>query len=134
MSILLIMATAGATFLGASETELSPSEVSELGIELTVRDMALQDLHPYPLYMFSIELASFPDCELRGASVMTLNANNEILFQASTDSDTADFDFQIHGDHLERSTLSLHCEGEPDTATGHNFVISLRHYREQQSN
>ena len=46
MSILIILAAAGATFLAGPETNLEPEDLEVLGIELSVIDMEREVGHP----------------------------------------------------------------------------------------
>ena len=66
MKILLIIAAAGATWLGGQRTPLSPLEAEDLGINITAVNHEEESDHPYPQYAFVVELGQFDACKLGG--------------------------------------------------------------------
>ena len=127
MKILLIVAAAGATWLGGLRTPLLPSEAEELGIMVTATNLEDEHYHPYPQYSFQVELNEFAACRLRGVWISVSNDNDQLLFSSRIQEEFGRYNFQLLEDFLATATLGITCDAGPD-ALDPGYTIELGAY------
>lgn len=127
MSILLILAMAGATYIGGLQNQLQPSEAEDLGIEISVVNLEKEHRHPYPLFLFEVDLSEFDACHLRGVIVQIFNDAGQVVFSSGVSEEFSIYHFQLLGDYLDTADLLVSCDAGPD-ALDPSYVIRLQEY------
>lgn len=127
MKILLIIAAAGATWLGGQRTPLLPLEAEDLGINITAVNQEEESDHPYPQYSFAVELGQFDACKVRAVTVSILNDSDQLVFSASIQEEFGRYNFQLLEEFLPTATLGITCDAGPD-ALDPSYRIELGAY------
>ncbi|MBL4573430.1 MAG: hypothetical protein JKY86_10210 [Gammaproteobacteria bacterium] len=127
MSISLVIAAAGATFIGGLQTQLSPAEVENLDIVISAVDAEKEHRHPYPLFLFEVDLSQFDACILRGVWIQFFNDQGQQVFSSSIEAEFGLYHFQILEEYLDAATLGITCDAGPD-ALDPSYTIDLREY------
>ena len=127
MKILLIIAAAGATWLGGQRTPLSPLEAEDLGINITAVNHEEESDHPYPQYAFVVELGQFDACKLGGVWVSILNDSDQLVYSASIQGESGRYSFQLLEEFLATATLGIICDAGPDVLDP-GYTIELGGY------
>ncbi len=127
MSILLVLATAGATYIGGLQTPLQLSEAEELGIQITATDLEAEVQHPHPLFLFRIDLENFHACDAAAVGIHFSNQDGELIFAASLSEALGSYHFQILEQYLNTATLTVTCDAGPE-ALDSSYTINLRGY------
>lgn len=127
MSIFLAFAAAGATFIGGIQNQLTPAETEDLNILISAVDAEKEHRHPYPLFLFEVDLSQFNDCDLRGVWIALFNDQGQQAFGSNIEAEFGLYHFQISGEFLDTSTLGITCNAGPDTMDP-SYTIELREY------
>ena len=127
MSILLILAMAGATYIGGLQNQLQPSEAEELGIEISAINLEKEFQHPYALFSFEVDLSEFSACDLRNVGVQILDDAGQVVFVSSISEEFGTYHFLLLADYLDTANLSVTCDAGPD-ALDPSYVIRLLEY------
>lgn len=127
MSTFLAFAAAGATFIGGLTTQLSPIEADGLNILVSAVDAEVELQHPYPLFLFEVNLRQFNACELRGVSIQIFNDQGQHAFGSNIAEEFGLYHFQILESFLDEATLAITCNAGPD-ALDPSYTIQLREY------
>ena len=129
MIYLLLLTMAGATYLDGLHTPLGPTEAAELGIVISATDTEKVYQHPYPLFLFEVDLSGFDACELRSVGVYFFNDVGQQVFGSSIEEEFGHYNFQLLGDYLDNANLLVTCDRGPD-ALDSSYVIELGEYRQ----
>ncbi len=121
------MAAAGATFISGVTTELSPVEAVDLNIGVSVLDLEREQEHPYPLFLFNVDLSEMNACSIRGVWLRIINNQDQLVFGSSIAEDLGGYTFQIIGDYLAGATLGITCDEGPDRLDS-SYTIKLQNY------
>lgn len=128
MSILAFLAAAGATFLAGPQTNLEPTDLEALGIELSVIDMEIELGHPYPLFLFEIGLEEFLGCETRSAGLDVFNEQGQHIFGTSIAEEYGIYRFNILEQFMAAAVFRITCDAGPDELNP-SYIIELLDYR-----
>jgi len=127
LSIFLAFAAAGATFISGLQTQLSPDEAEDLNIMISAVDSEKEHRHPYPLFLFEVDLNQFDTCNLKGVWVQFFNEEGHMVFGSSIEAEFGLYHFQILEEFLDSATLGITCDAGPD-ALDPSYTIQLREY------
>lgn len=127
MSILLTIAAAGATYIGGLQTQLSPAEAEDLAIMISAVDTEKEYQHPYPLFLFEVDLNQFDACIIRGVWIQFFNEQGQQVFGSSIEAKFGQYHFQLLEEYLDAATLGITCDTGPDTLDT-SYTIDLREF------
>ena len=127
MSIFLAIAAAGATYIGGLQIQLSPAEAEELDIMISAVDTKKEYQHPYPLFLFEIDLNQFDACILRSVWIQFFNEQGQQVFGSSIEAEFGLYHFQLLEEYLDAATLGITCDAGP-VALDSSYTIDLREY------
>lgn len=127
MSTFLVLAMAAVTHMTGLQTSLQPSEAEEINIEISVIDLEKEARHPYPLFLFEVNLSQFDVCKLRGVWIQLINHEDQLVFTSSIGEESGLYYFQLLEQYLNGATLGITCDAGPDTLDP-SYTIDLREY------
>ena len=127
MSNLLILAMAGATFIGGLQTPLQPAGAEDLGIIISAIDSEKVFQHPYPVFLFEVDLSNFDACMLRSVGVNFFDDAGQLVYASSIGEEFGHYNFQLLEDFLDNAKLLVTCDAGPD-ALDPSYVIELGEY------
>ncbi len=128
MSIFLAIAATGITYLSGQDIQLTPSEASDRGIDVSVTNLEAEYQHPYPLFLFNIDLRNFDQCVIRDVSIEIGNNQGQLVFASGINGQSGIYTFQLIEMYLNSAALAVHCDAEPD-ALDPSYTIELGSYR-----
>lgn len=127
MNILLAFAAAGATYITGLQTEISAAEAEQLNIAISVIDMEKEYLHPYPLYLFDVDLEDFDACVVQAVWIQFFNEDGQLAFASNIEGNDGRHSFQILAEYLDTAGLGITCDSGPDTMNP-SYIVNLRQY------
>lgn len=109
-------------------TQLSPQELEEMGITLQVKNA--NDFLPegiFPLY-FTLNAHNPKECVPDDVYVFVNDSAGEIIYGSSVALRNEQYDFQIHKEYLQNSTVGLTCMKAADDGMNDNYRIYVRDF------
>ena len=115
MSLLLIMAAAGATFIAGTHTNLSAEEARDLGIELLARNFEYELMdEPSPLF-FRLDLSSFDVCKIRDVGIDVQDSSGTNIFGTTISRFNGPiYTFRLDRRYLNSTDMAIACDDGPD--------------------
>ena len=116
MSYLLILAAAGATYIGNPRTTLDAREALDLGIAVSAHNFEYEIMDaPAPLFV-TLELSSFTACQVRSVGIDVLDTNGNTMYGSSiANQNGTTYHFRLERTYLEYSKMAIACHSGPQT-------------------
>ncbi len=111
---ILILATAGATFISGPQTHLTAADALDLGIELIARNFEYEIMDaPAPVFL-TLNLDRFQACEVRGVELNIKNSLGEEIFGTGISISNGVYPFRLHREFLYTTEILIGCDSGPD--------------------
>ena len=105
----LCLSSPGFATLSVPFTQLQREDLEGLGLNLAVQDIAVPAANTAVPIFFTLTASNPDQCRLDDVYVLLNNAAGETLYGASVSRRNNQYDFQVHRDHVQYSTVSLVC-------------------------
>lgn len=125
MSFLLILATAGATYIAHPRTTLDAQEIIDLGIVASAHNFEyeLQDA-PSPLFV-NLELSGFTACQIKGVEINVIDEVGTTMFGSLIAANRGNtYTFRMEREYLNSTRLVIICNAVP-TQLEHAYRLKL---------
>ena len=116
MSILLILAAAGATYISNPRTTLDAQEAIDLGIVISAHNFDYEVMDaPAPLFL-TLELSNFKACQIRDVGIDVKDENGNVQYGSSiANQNGTTYPFRLERRFLEFSEMAIVCHSGPQT-------------------
>lgn len=116
MSYLLILAAAGATYIGSPRTTLDAQEAMDLGIAVSAHNFEYEIMDaPAPLFV-TLELSGFKACQVRGVGIDVFDPDGNLVYGSSiSNQNGTTYPFRLKREYLQHTKMAIVCHSGPQT-------------------
>lgn len=115
MSYLLILAAAGATYIGNPRTTLDAQEAIDLGIVASAHNFEYEIMdEPSPLFV-NLELSGFTACQVSHVGIEVMDTSGNTVYGSSVAANRgSSYSFRLEREYLDSTTMAVVCHSGPD--------------------